>query len=726
MKSTQKTKRNSLLVKNVLVNFIIVIVLITSVVSVLYQLSAQKITEQVEEQIYLKLVDAKGQIEDTRKNQENQLQILSRSTDAQEVIAGESAVKFDQLTQGLKENYSAYLENILLINSMGKVVYDSNTSAAQTTDLADRDYFQESMQGKIAHSNMLVSKSTGNIIEVVSVPIEKDGKVIGVLATTMNIDYIKSILEKIKIEESGYAFLIDENSQFIYHPKEEMINTNAADAGIKELTDALPDMNAGKEGNVEYTYDGQKKLLLYTPVEKWSLAINAVKSEYLKPVHVMLTEAIIIGIIMIVLASFATGINSFFMIKRIRRVQTVMGYVTSGDMTVKVEEKNLKKCWEATNCGKTECPGYKNENLKCWEISNTQCDDMIQEEVLAKLDNCKKCSVYVASEGDELGQMSRSLSIMIKTIRDLIYNISQISEQLSSSSQELSSASEETTSSAEGISGRMEEMSCGAQNQTEYAEHINVMAHEMSDMLADSVDRIINMAKEAGEVNQKAKVGEEKIEYAIQGMEQIKSQTERIETVMNELIQQSAEIGAINSLITAIADETNLLSLNASIEAARAGENGKGFGVVADEIGKLASQSQQSAKGISVLIDRITESITSANDLMHAETEFVQKGIQTVQESKSAFEEIAGTVDGLEHDMNHVVSFVETVKDSSKSVTQAVEKMSAIIEESGSGMEEITAATEEQSSVSEEIAKSASELAKMAEELMEAVSEFKV
>lgn len=726
MKFKRKTKKSSLLFKNVLINLIIVIILITSIVTVLYYLSAEKITEQIEQQIYLKLEDAKDEIESTRSGQEQQLLILSKSTDAENVINGQGTDTFGYQAEGLIQNYSEYMENVLLISSTGKVAYDSDKNNLVNTDLSERDYFKESMQGNIGRSEMLVSKSTGNIIEVVSVPVERDGKVIGVLATTMNVDYIKAILEKIKVEESGYAFLIDENGNFIYHPKAELINTNIVDAGIPQLSNALPDMQAGKEDMISYTYDGDKKMNLYMPVGEWSLSINAVKSEYLAQVNLMLEEALIIGFIMLVLASSATAINSYLMIKRVKNVQTVMGVVTRGDMTVEVDEKNLKRCWEIKECDKTECPSYKNDNLKCWEVSKTLCNDEVQADALSKMEMCKKCNVYTASEGDELGQMARSLSVMIRTIRNLIYNISEISEQLSSSSQELSSASEETTTSAESISERMEEMSSGAQNQTEYVENINVMAHDMNSQLSNSVNKINDMAQEAGIVNQKAKVGQEKIGFAINGMEQIKSQTEKIEFVMNELIRQSAEIGEINSLITAIADETNLLSLNASIEAARAGENGKGFGVVADEIGKLASQSQESAKGISALIEKITESIQSANELMHTETEFVQNGIQSVQESKSAFEEIAETIYELVNGMKEVVAFVETVKGSSVSVTHAVEKMSAIIEESGSDMEEITAATEEQTSVSEEISRSATDLARMAEELMEAVSEFKV
>lgn len=724
MKMIQRKK--SLLFKNVFMNLIIVIISIISIVTILYLLSAEAITKEIEQQIYLKLVAAKDSIEETRKTQEMQLEILSKSSEAYAVLNGQDRDQFELQAEGLTQNYSDYLEEVLLINNSGKVVYDSLNNEMNSLNLSERAYFQESMKGNIAHSDIIESKNTGSKIEVVSVPVVRDDKVIGVLATTMNIDYIKDLLKEIKIGESGYAILLDEKGNFIYHPNAELIGTSLADIGVAKLAEILPDMLAGKEGIADYTYEGVKKMNMYLPLSNWSLSINAVKSEYLVKVNEMLQSASIIGFVMLVIASAASFVNSYFMIKRVKKVQKSMNEATNGDMTIEVEEINLKKCWEIKKCNKTECPAYKNNNLKCWEISKTLCNDEIQSDAITKLETCKNCMVYTVSEGDELGQMTRSLSIMINTIRNLIYNIAQIAEQLSSSSQELSSASEETSSSAEGISQRMEEMSSSSQDETQHVESINMMTHEMNTQLSDSVMKINNMSEEAGIVNNKAEIGKEKIGSAINGMEQINSQTEKIGAVMNELIRQSAEIGEINGMITAIAEETNLLSLNASIEAARAGENGRGFGVVADEIGKLALQSQESAKGISVLIDRITESIQSANQLMNTETEFVQNGIQSVQESKNAFEEIAQTVYQLLIDMKEVVSFVESVKGASGSVTQAVEKMTSIIEESGASMEEITATTEEQTSVSEEISKSATELASMASELMEAVSAFKV
>ncbi|MFA9378056.1 MAG: methyl-accepting chemotaxis protein [Lachnotalea sp.] len=730
MRAKREGKRNrrksSLLTKSIFINFIIVVTLITSIVTVLYRISAKEITSQIDLQMSLTLINAKNEIDSIRNGQEQQLTMLSKSSNVEDVLNGKITDGFEYQVDGLEETYSPYMESILLVNVAGKVLYDSSKDAVGAVDLSSREYFQESMNGNVAHSQMLVSKNTGNIIEVISVPIERDGRVIGVLATCMNIEYIKSILQEIKIGENGYVFLIDENGNFIYHPKAELINTNMVDLGIQELEGVWPDMQAGNVGEVHYTYNNVAKMVDYIPVGSWTLCVNAVKSEYLSSVTLMLKEAIGIGLIMLILASLATAFNMYLTVKRIKKVQNAMGVATRGDLSVVVEEPNLKKCWEIMKCEKPECPGYKNNNLKCWEISKTLCKGEVQEDAINKLVRCKECTVYRISEGDELGQMARSLSIMITTIRSLIYGIAEIAEQLSSSSQELSSASEETTTSAESISEKMDEMSSNSQNQTEYVEDINHMTRDMNAKLTDSVNKIDHMSEEAGVVNHKAKIGQEKIRYTITGMEQIKSQTEKIESVMNGLIKQSKEIGVITSMITSIAEETNLLSLNASIEAARAGENGKGFGVVADEIGKLAYQSQESAKGISALIERITESIESASNMMQTETEFVYNGIQSVQESKIAFEEIADTVDELVVGMKEVVSFVDNVKDSSVIVTNAVEKMASIIEESSGDMEEVTAATEEQTSVSEEISRSATELARMAEELLEAVSEFKV
>lgn len=717
----------SLLFKNVAINLVIIVILVATIVTMSYEFSSDAITREVETQMQLKLEESKNKILSIRKNQEKQLTILSRSLEVTSAFGNNDKLEqMDKIANELIDNYAPYMENVLLVDAKGIVIYDSNKNSMVGQDLSSRSYFQECMKGKNAHSGILVSKATSNYVEAISVPIVKNFKVIGAFVTSMNINYIRELLKDVKIKDSGYAFLLDENGVFMYHPNKELINTKLSDLNIKELNDVLPDMLARKEGKTNFTYEEKEKIDLYIPIDRWSLSINAVKSEYLSGVNKMLTDILGVGAIMLVVAFIAAGLNSFLMIRRVKKVQHVMENVAHGNMTVEVEEKNLKKCWEMLNCDKTECPAYHNPNLKCWEMSGTFCRDMIQGGALTKLEDCKQCKVYQKSEGDELSQMTRGLSMMVKTMRDLIYNIAQISEQLTSSSQELSSASQETTMTAESISTRMEEVSANSESQIEYAENINESTMDMNGKLVDSVARINHMEMEAEKVNQRAKVGEEKIGFAIKGMGQINEQTGKIQVVMEDLSRQSEVISEINNVITSIAEQTNLLSLNASIEAARAGEEGKGFAVVADQIRKLAAQSQTSVKNIADQISQIRESITSAGLMMQAETEYVQNGISLVQESKLAFEDIANRVYELVNGMSEVVDFVKTVQNSSNTVSESIQKIAGVIEESGADIEEVTASTEEQTSISEEISRAATELSNMAGELLKAVSVFKV
>ena len=717
--------KRSLLFKNILINLLIVLITVLSITGISYQISSKQITTEIEKQLSMKLEQTKEEILNIRGSLEMQLALLSKSQEAKAVLGGKDSKDFNELMQSFNENYPDYLENAFLIDDSGTVIYDSANSLVGT-DLSDREYFKSNLAGEVAKSDILVSKSTGNNVEVVSVPVKENGKVVGAIAVSMNIEYITSALKEIKVGNSGYAYLIDDQGNFIYHPKQELIGTNIVDVGIPALTKAFEEMKVGKSGRVSYSYDGINKVNLYMSIDNWSLSINAAKSEYLQAVNDMLLKTLLIGIIMLVLASAASAVNAYFTVHKIRKMQLAMGTVTAGDLTVEMKEAKLLKCWEIKKCNKEECPAYQNGNLKCWEITNTLCNDEVQEDVMYKMENCKNCTVYKVTEGDELGQMQRSLSLMITTIRSLVTNISNISERLTSSSQELSSASEETTMSAEGIAERMDEMSSSSQDQINYAEKVNQMSKDMNSQLLDSVGKIELMTKDTEIVSSKAETGREKIQNSIQEMKLIQSQTEKIEQVMKVLLKQSEEIRKINGMITSISSETNLLSLNASIEAARAGEEGRGFAVVAEEIGKLATQSQQSAQGIAGLIESITHSIGEAYELMEQEMELVHQGIISVEDSKTAFEDISEKVDVVLQGMDQVVTSVETAKSSSSSVIEALDRISNIIEETGTDIEEITATTEEQSSISEQISGSAVELSEMSEKLLDAVKQFKL
>ncbi|MDK2809114.1 MAG: methyl-accepting chemotaxis protein [Clostridiales bacterium] len=719
--------RKSLFLKNVATNFLIVVAVVILLSTISYVRSARQITEEIENALSSRLNQTVMEVENIQYNLKEQITVMSKSSGSLYVLTGVVSEDFREQIAYLSEQYTEYMESIYVIDRNGMLCYDSAAAnQLNSIDLSDREYFKNCMRGEAAVSDILISRNTGNRIEVIAVPIKKNGTVEGVLAVSINISYINSVLSNVKIGKNGYAFLIDKDGNFIYHPDEKLIGTNLTDRNVPELTNALSSMGAKESGEISYCYQGISKLDLYAPVGNWSLSINAVKAEYLAPVRTMLYQSVIAGFVMLVLASFITALNSYLSIKKIRRVQGIMQTVTSGDLTATIEERNLLKCWELNNCKKEECPAYESDDLKCWEMKNTLCGGSEQAHVIAKLDNCKSCKVYQTSEGDELSQMGRNMGTMVAVIRSLVTNISKMSQKLTSASQELSSASEETTIAAEGIAERMEQMSEGSQNQSQHARQVNQSAYDMKESLTHTTSKIQKMSMDVDQVKDTAQNGCAGMEITILNMNRIEEQTKKVLDVMQFLLKQSEEIGRINELISTISEETNLLSLNAAIEAARAGENGKSFAVVADQIGKLADQSQESATGIKQLIDAITENIEHANQLMTQETDLVKSGIVSVEQSKDAFFDISEKIAVVSYEMNGVTDQVNSVTKESVTVANAMNKIVQIIGDSAMDIEEITATSQEQSSISEEISREAMELASLSENLMEAVKQFKI
>ncbi len=662
----KRQKNKSMLVQNILINICIVLCVSLSIAFIAYFISSRQITKEIKKELGLQLDMEIADVVHTREALEIQLSIISDSPMMTGLLAGYASAEFSDEEASMREVYGDNLENLFILNKNGIVVYDSSGELLGM-DMSGNDYFTASMMGATARSNMLVSFLTGDYAEVTSVPIYSYGSVAGVLAVSMNMDYIHDELEKIQIGESGYAFLLDQNGAYLYHKDSNLLGTNIDESGIIELNEAKEAMLAGETGEISYAYDDSRMLVLYKPLGNWVLCITAVQKEYLSEVNKMLFYIMGTSAILLVIASVISGLYSYLMVRKIRSLQKIMSVVTSGNLTVEID---------------------------------------------------------IDRKGDELTQMTAGLGKMVGNISNLVKGIREISEKMSLSSKELSDASEMTTITAENISGRMDDINKGVQDQTSYAESVSAMAGHMNENLVLSADKILSMAKETEAVNRRAIEGQMTMQNMISDMHLIQEQTEKLDNVMKELSKRSEEIRKINELISSIAEETNLLSLNASIEAARAGEQGRGFAVVATEIGKLALQSRNSASGIAELISNITGDIKGADQLMKKEKMLVGEGIQSVQNSANAFTIIGTEVSAVSEDMKQVVSSVDVMKESSRKVSEAIMKMTAIIEESGADIEEVTASAQDQTAVSEEISASASELAAMSEDLIAAIGQF--
>lgn len=277
---------------------------------------------------------------------------------------------------------------------------------------------------------------------------------------------------------------------------------------------------------------------------------------------------------------------------------------------------------------------------------------------------------------------------------------------------------------------------------------------EMADTLETVSANAANVAEDTDRAAETAHRGAEVVASTVAGMDRIRLVVGKAAERIKHLEALSVQIGQITEAISSIAEQTNLLALNAAIEAARAGEHGRGFAVVADEVRKLAERSAASAKQIGDLIANIQAGTAEAVQAMVAGTDEVQTGSKLAAEAGRSLDEIRDRVQRAAADVRGIAEAVVQVRkgaqnvvhafdqmaavteentaateEMSASVTQvakAVERIAAIAQENAAASQEVSSSVEELTASSEEVASSAQGLAKIAQELQEQVARFKV
>lgn len=327
---------------------------------------------------------------------------------------------------------------------------------------------------------------------------------------------------------------------------------------------------------------------------------------------------------------------------------------------------------------------------------------------------------------DEVGQLASDFNAMTESLRGLIQRVGMSAEHVASTSEELTASAEQTSKATEQIAVTMQEVAAGSDAQTKTVEDASRTITDMSTRLqqiAVSSEQVSETVKGASEVVNGCK---QAIGTAISQMNSISSTVSGLSTSIQLLGQRSAEISKIVEVITSIAEQTNLLALNAAIEAARAGEHGRGFAVVADEVRKLAEQSAQSTKQITGLIAAIQNDTSEAVQSMQSTTTEVAAGIEVVNSAGQSFQEIWNGIQVVVEQIAEVTKATTLMSAGASEVVRSIDVITQTAEATAFGTQNVSAAAEEQLASMEEIASSAASLSQMAEELQTLVQRFKV
>jgi methyl-accepting chemotaxis protein len=285
-----------------------------------------------------------------------------------------------------------------------------------------------------------------------------------------------------------------------------------------------------------------------------------------------------------------------------------------------------------------------------------------------------------ADRKDEFGNQATALKAMVEKWRDIVGSIKQASDNVASASVELASSAEQ--------------MQKGSGEQAERAHRVATASEEMSQTVLDISRNASNIADTATNAAMTAKDGGQIVGKAVEEVKEIAKTVSESERHITSLAELSQRIGEIISIINDIADQTNLLALNAAIEAARAGEHGRGFAVVADEVRKLAERTTGATSEVSGIIKEIQSKVTSAVSSIKQVSTKVERGVDLSTKAGNELIVIVGNVEGLHVMVQQIAAAIEEMSVTSDQINKDIDSISSISTETSTASGEVTKASQ--------------------------------
>ena len=524
-----------------------------------------------------------------------------------------------------------------------------------------------------------------------------DGKVLGAVATAIEVEKVTSLREGIMdivVGKTGYVFVLggegDDKGTYIISADGSRDGESILEAkdpnGVAFIHELIDKALATTGGSIDYeeydwehpdTKKNETKISAVTYFAPWDWVIGAgtyymdyqdalakVNSSIWNMVFIVIFFAVVILVVAVILAFFQASKIANPLIKAAEFAENV----ANGDLTQRMELKL----------------------------------------------------------NDEVGKLVTSMNLMSENLHGVVTGIAAAANDMAASSEELSASADETSKSVQQVAATIQEVSRGSQETT-----TNVTLSQEN--LQQSATAIENVAKEIEEVaayaTEASTQGEEGRKAADEAAATITNAAQSVQettAVVQALGEKTAQIGEFIGIITSIADQTNLLALNAAIEAARAGEAGRGFAVVAEEVRKLAEESNEAAGSITDLVKGIESEMQVALEAMNRSDKEVGEGAATVKHTSEMLKEIVAGVQAVTEKVQNISAAAEQINASTAEVVDGMQSVAAVAEENAAASEEVSSATEEQTAAMEEVGSSAATLAKLAQDLQEMVSQFKV
>lgn len=512
-------------------------------------------------------------------------------------------------------------------------------------DITGRAWYSCIETGKTVLTEPYIDSSTGEIILSAATPVyDEGGNVLGAAGMDISLDHVTEVLSGYTIGSNGYVWLVSSDGMLIYHPNAELVQQNIADVNVSaNVVNAI--MNQTTEF-LKYKADGTTKYGSVQLVGETGYLVvsNMPFLEYYQMLFATIGVLLVIFALGIILVMRSIDKSAYALSKPIAELNETASRLAEGDLDVElnVMAKNeigeLAESIRATVARLKEYIAYLKEASGALDqIADGKLEIHLEQE-------------YVG----EFGQLKEALLHISSSMNDVMRNIS--------------ASSQTVTSSAGDLANAAQQLAEGSGTQAAAVEELVATATSVAEQVEESKKDALQSAEETQKVTAMMEQSQDKMQEMMEAVQKIH--------------ETSKQVVGIIATIEEIADQTNLLSLNASIEAARAGEAGKGFAVVADEIGKLAQESSKAANMTRELIGVSMEEINKGNQIADHVMDSLKTAVEAVDNVNGMIQKTAGNAADQAQSMEQIRVGIEEI-------SQGVQDNSAIAEESSATSEEL-------------------------------------
>jgi len=571
-----------------------------------------------------------------------------------------------------------YLD-IAIVTPDGKAHY---ILSGEVADLGDRNYVEKAFQGEANISNVLVSRVTNEVVIMYAVPITVNNKIEGVLVARRDGTALNEITDKMGFGENGYAYIMGIDGTIYAHPdRENVLNQRnvlgdiETNGEFKNWGLALEKLGVGNQGVINYEFLNTKRYIGISPMANtgWMVGVGAQESDVLSGLNKLRNIIAIGAIIFLVLGLLAAVILGMSISKPIVDLSNII------------------------------------EDISNYNLSMTQDSKVLK---------------YLKRK-DEIGDISNSLLVMHKNLLSLIQDISNASEQVAASSEELTATSQQSATASDEIAKVIEEIAEGASDQANNTQEGALNIDQLSKLMGKNQQELQDINHAADEIEGLKNEGLKIVGKLVSKTKESNDASNTIYDIITNTNKSAEKIENASEMIKSIAEQTNLLALNAAIEAARAGEAGNGFAVVAEEIRKLAEESNRFTEEIVQIIQDLLQKTSYAVSTMENIKAVIKSQAESVEMTNERFEGIANSIEKMG---NLIVLINESgieMQSKRDEIIGVIQNLSAISEENAAGTQEASASVEEQTASMEEIAAASEVLAQLANQMQESVAKFK-